>query len=658
MRKSTLKYLLPLFFSILFLNGFGQALTEDFNYTAGSLLTANGYTAFSGAGTSAITVTSSSLVYPGSPSSGIGNAVSMTTSGEDDSRTFAPTINSGDAYASFLLNVSAAQTGDYFFSLYDGTFITRVYAKASGTGYVLGISKSSGTVSYDATVRPFNTVNLVVLKYSFNTTATNDDLVSLYINPTLGATEPLPTIAPIGTGTNDGGTFNRIALRQGTGSSAPSLIIDGIIVGTTWASVTPMVAPVTPTTTSISPSAANVGDLGFTLTVNGTDFTNTSTITWNGADRTTAYVSGTELTAAIPTTDLSTAGTATVGVTTTGAASASNTQTFTINATSGPVLTITSSLADFGNICTNTIAGPNSFKLNGSGLDGTDINLGALGGFYTYATAAGGPFTNTLSLSYSGTSFTGQIIYVQFTPNAVQTYNGNIILSGGGITSYPVAVTGVGVNSAPSVTSMTSSVITPTSATAAGTINSNGCTTVTDYGIEYSTASGFPDGSGTPLSSTNLSAGNFSVNLTGLTPNTRYYYKAYAKNSGGTAYGAQQAFTCTPLPVPMAAQSGLSYTEDFADIANWSNFFITGTGANHWGGLSANPTGTIPDGIKITAATNSFQGAAYGASGGVQKGTDQSPATQSIVLLSTGSPDNNSSAAIDFYMDFTGVNAG
>ncbi|MEO7043884.1 MAG: T9SS type A sorting domain-containing protein, partial [Ferruginibacter sp.] len=42
----------------------------------------------------------------------------------------------------------------------------------------------------------------------------------------------------------------------------------------------------------------------------------------------------------------------------------------------------------------------------------------------------------------------------------------------------------------------------------------------------------------------------------------------------------------------------------------------------------------------------------------VQKGTDQSPATQSIVLLSTGSPDNNSSAAIDFYMDFTGVNAG
>jgi len=108
----------------------------------------------------------------------------------------------------------------------------------------------------------------------------------------------------------------------------------------------------------------------------------------------------------------------------------------------------------------------------------------------------------------------------------------------------------------------------------------------------------------------------------------------------------------------MSAQSGLSYTEDFADIANWSNFFITGIGANHWGGLSATGSGGIPNGTTITAATNSFQGPTFGTSGGVQKGTDQVPPTQSIVLLSTGTGDNTSSAAIDFYMDFTGVNAG
>jgi hypothetical protein len=99
----------------------------------------------------------------------------------------------------------------------------------------------------------------------------------------------------------------------------------------------------------------------------------------------------------------------------------------------------------------------------------------------------------------------------------------------------------------------------------------------------------------------------------------------------------------------------MTYTQDFADIATWGSFFITGNGANHFDGLSATGTGTTPNPNLLTASTTSFSS---GSSGGVQKGTDQSPATQSIVLLSTGATDNTSSAAIDFYMDFTGVNAG
>ena len=169
--------------------------------------------------------------------------------------------------------------------------------------------------------------------------------------------------------------------------------------------------------------------------------------------------------------------------------------------------------------------------------------------------------------------------------------------------------------------------------------------------------SGFANGTGTQVPSSNLAGGNFSSTITGLAPNTRYYYKAYATSSIGTGYGTQQFFTCTPLPVAMSAQPSLSYTENFSDIANWSNFFISGTGANHFGGLSISGSGTIPNGTNITTSTLSFQGAGFGSSGGVQKGTDQVPSTQSIVLLSTGSTDNTSSAAIDFYMDFTGVNA-
>jgi hypothetical protein len=413
----------------------------------------------------------------------------------------------------------------------------------------------------------------------------------------------------------------------------------------------------TPTTTSISPSFATAGDPGFTITVNGTGFSSTlSTITWNGANRTTSFVNATQLTAAIPATDISTAGVANVGVTTTGAAAVSNTQLFIINAASGGTLTLTAPLAGFGNACINTTTAANSFTLDGNNLDGSPIALAPLTGF-TYAETPAGPYTTT-SFTYTGNSFTGKIIYVKFSPTVVQSYNGNIILSGGGITNYPIAATGAGINNAPAVTTGTSTAVGTTTATLAGTINDIGCAAITTYGIEYSTTSGFLNGTGIPVAATNLFGGNFSVNLTGLIPNTRYYYKAYATNSIGTTYGTQQFFTNTPLPVPMALQPGLSYTENFADIANWSNFFITGTGANHFGGLSAIGTGGIPNGTTITTSTSLFQGATFGSSGGVQKGTDQIPVTQSIVLLSTGATDNTSSAAIDFYMDFTGVNAG
>ena len=108
-------------------------------------------------------------------------------------------------------------------------------------------------------------------------------------------------------------------------------------------------------------------------------------------------------------------------------------------------------------------------------------------------------------------------------------------------------------------------------------------------------------------------------------------------------------------PVPMATQPGLTYTENFADIANWTNAFASGIGANRFGAVVVNATGTIPDGVRITTSSATF---VTGTTGGLQRGTAQTPSTQSIVLLSTGTTDNTTSVAFDFFMDFTGVNAG
>ena len=102
-------------------------------------------------------------------------------------------------------------------------------------------------------------------------------------------------------------------------------------------SLTVTAAPA-PVLNSLNPSAANAGGPAFTLTVNGSNFLSNSTVIWNGVNRTTTFVSGSQLTAAIPATDIATAGTASVTVVTPGG-TASNALTFTISASN--VLTIT-----------------------------------------------------------------------------------------------------------------------------------------------------------------------------------------------------------------------------------------------------------------------------------------------------------------------------
>lgn len=109
-------------------------------------------------------------------------------------------------------------------------------------------------------------------------------------------------------------------------------------------------------------------------------------------------------------------------------------------------------------------------------------------------------------------------------------------------------------------------------------------------------------------------------------------------------------------PVPMASQSGGTYTENFADIANWTDNFAAGTGASRWKGVTTNSSGTVPDGITITAGTTAF--VTSGSSGGVQRGSLSGNPAGTIVLLSTGATTTTTATAIDFFLDYTGVNAG
>jgi uncharacterized protein (TIGR02145 family) len=100
----------------------------------------------------------------------------------------------------------------------------------------------------------------------------------------------------------------------------------------------------------------------------------------------------------------------------------------------------------------------------------------------------------------------------------------------------------------PTLTTVVASEITINSAKAGGNITSNGGADVTSRGVCWGTAA-------QPLitdshTSDSKGIGIFSSILTGLTPGTPYYIRAYATNEAGTAYGNEITFSTVALALP------------------------------------------------------------------------------------------------------------
>lgn len=94
----------------------------------------------------------------------------------------------------------------------------------------------------------------------------------------------------------------------------------------------------------------------------------------------------------------------------------------------------------------------------------------------------------------------------------------------------------------PSVTSTTDANPTQTTATVGGEVTATGGAAITERGV-YWGLSANPETSGTKAVATLGQLGTFTVNLTNLTPATRYYVKAFATNSQGTEFGTEVSFT-------------------------------------------------------------------------------------------------------------------
>lgn len=133
----------------------------------------------------------------------------------------------------------------------------------------------------------------------------------------------------------------------------------------------------------------------------------------------------------------------------------------------------------------------------------------------------------------------------------------------------------------PTVTTTTVTNTTSTTTTAGGNVTNEGTFPVTERGVCYSTSNTPTTSSSKQTSGTG--AGSFSVSITGLNPNTTYYYRAYAISSAGTSYGTKKSLVTNASGLPVVTTTAV--TEIFNTTA------ISGGNATNAGSSSITDKG-------------------------------------------------------------------
>lgn len=234
---------------------------------------------------------------------------------------------------------------------------------------------------------------------------------------------------------------------------------------------------------------------------------------------------------------------------------------------------------------------------------------------------ANGTGTKVTSSNLSGSAYTAVISGLSTsTTYYVHAYAVNSAGTGYG---SAVSFTTAAAATAPVVSTGSATNVATTTATLGGVLTSNGGATVSEYGVEYSTTSGFTGGTGTKITSSNLSGTAFSAAVSSLSSSTTYYFRAYAVNSVGTTYGSAVSFsTTTPVSLPTVSTGAASS--------------ITGSTATVAGTISSNGGGTITAyGIEYSTTSGFTGGTGTKVASSNISGTDYSSALSGLTTSTT-----------------------
>lgn len=241
--------------------------------------------------------------------------------------------------------------------------------------------------------------------------------------------------------------------------------------------------------------------------------------------------------------------------------SGSNTHTYTVSFTNNSGTTITSLTFSWDyEQWRYGAANTSGWDVTGTGQLAANATLNAKdfsGVAGTTAGTTGGLTTPVASFTLSGLSITnGQSFGLTWVTTNLTGADNGVSIDNFSISASATA--------APTVSTTTASSITVNSASSGGNVTADGGATVTARGVAFGTSAnpttGTSDGTGT---------GTYTSTLSSLSVNTRYYYRAYATNSVGTAYGTESNFytlanvpgtlvigTPTSTTIPVSVNSG------------------------------------------------------------------------------------------------------
>ncbi|MEO8637674.1 MAG: hypothetical protein ABI430_02105 [Candidatus Taylorbacteria bacterium] len=254
---------------------------------------------------------------------------------------------------------------------------------------------------------------------------------------------------------------------------------------------------------------------------------------------------------------------------------------FTSTATASDVLNYTDSLGavTFVDLMHVTTSPPTAITISSITFNGTITATGSGGDAtesgFAYGTSADLSTviaTSTLGSQTGTASFLQNITGLQ--QNTTYYFRAYAINPSG--TSYgSILSTATLAPSGSFLTTQAASSVTQTTATLNGVITDTGGEDATESGFAYGTSADLSTVIATSTLGAQIGTASFSENLTGLTPNTLYYFRAYAVNSTGTSTGAILSTTTIAVFAPTVTTQAVSSITQTTATGNGT---ITATG--------------------------------------------------------------------------------